>query len=322
MEDPHQSGYLLGVILNQNIFFYIINGLLLGVLLFLSGLISGSEVGVFALTDSEIDRCSKSKTISEIRIANLLQNPRKLLATILILNNLVNIAIVTISTYISWEIVGVRSVGGAVTVVITFSVTVAIVFLGEIVPKVYANQDSLNFVKKSALFINVSQTVFSPLAWVLMSISNVIETRIEKKGYQISVDELNQALELTTSNNLTSEEEKGILKGIVNFGSLTVKQVMKSRVSITAFDIDIDFHCLIDKINKSGFSRIPIYKETIDKIEGILYIKDLLPFLGNDKTYDWSSLLTLGFFVPETKKIDSLLKDFQDKHVSHGYCGR
>jgi gliding motility-associated protein GldE len=145
--------------------------------------------------------------------------------------------------------------------------------------------------------------------------SQIVERRVQKKGYSTPVEELNQALELTTENDETTEEEKDILKGIVNFGTLTVKQVMKSRVDISAVDAELDFTELMDQVNKSGFSRIPVYRETIDKIEGILYTKDLLPYLDESDNFKWQKLLRPGFFVPETKKLDSLLKDFQGKRV-------
>jgi putative hemolysin len=156
--------------------------------------------------------------------------------------------------------------------------------------------------------------LLSPVSWLLMTLSNLIEKRIQRKGYNVSVDELNQALEITAEGEAT-EEEKGILKGIVNFGTLSVKQVMKSRVDITAFDMEIDFHELMDQINKTGFSRIPIYNETIDKLEGILYIKDILPHIHESETFPWQEKLRPVYFVPESKKIDDLFRDFQEKQV-------
>tara|TARA_R100000406_G_C3101656_1_gene122153 strand:- start:625 stop:1473 length:849 start_codon:yes stop_codon:yes gene_type:complete len=146
-----------------------------------------------------------------------------------------------------------------------------------------------------------------------MAISNLIERKIEKKGYSLSVDELNQALEITTED--APNEEKDILRGIVNFGTLSVKQVMRSRMEITAVDTEMDFHELMDKINKSGYSRIPVYHETIDNIEGILYIKDLLPYIERDENFAWKELIRKSFFVPENKRVDTLLKDFQQKRV-------
>jgi len=149
---------------------------------------------------------------------------------------------------------------------------------------------------------------------LLTNLSQTFERKIQKRGYEISADQLNQALELTTNED-TTEEEKGILKGIVNFGQLSVKQVMRSRVDITALESTLDFHELMDKINKCGYSRIPIFKETIDSIEGILYSKDLLPHLNKKESFKWQKLIRDPFFIPETKKIDTLLKDFQRKHV-------
>jgi len=162
--------------------------------------------------------------------------------------------------------------------------------------------------------MKLAESLFSPLSWLLLSVSNFVEKRIERKDYDVSKEEIHKALEITADGEAT-EEEKEILRGIVNFGTLSVKQVMKSRLEITAFDIDLNFHELMDKINKCGFSRIPIFRETIDKIEGILYIKDLLPYLDKDENFNWHPLLRPGYFVPENKKIDSLLKDFQEKRV-------
>jgi gliding motility-associated protein GldE len=159
------------------------------------------------------------------------------------------------------------------------------------------------------------EKVWYPISWLLLNMSQIIERRIEKKGYSTTVEELNQALELTTYNSDTTDEEKDILKGIVNFGTLTVKRVMKSRLDISAADADMDFHELMENVTKSGFSRIPIYKESIDRVEGILYTKDLLPYLGEAKGFKWQKLLRPCFFVPETKRLDSLLKDFQSKRV-------
>jgi gliding motility-associated protein GldE len=152
------------------------------------------------------------------------------------------------------------------------------------------------------------------MARVLMFFSNIIERRVEKKGYRVSLDDLNEALEMTTGEE-TTDEEKEILKGIVNFGTIQVKQIMRSRIDVTAFDVKMDFHQLMDRINKSNFSRIPVYKETIDHVKGILYVKDLLPFIEQGEEFKWQKLIREPYFVPETKKIDDLLKNFQEKHV-------
>ncbi|MGB3848937.1 MAG: gliding motility-associated protein GldE [Tunicatimonas sp.] len=295
--------------------YYTTVGGALAVLLFCSAMISGSEVAFFSLSPKDITECRTSAESSDLQIASLLERPKVLLATILILNNLVNVAIVTLSTYATWQYVG-KTTGGWVVGVLTTVITIAILFFGEILPKQYAIQYSLNFARRMAAVLKVFTLVLKPLSVALMSISRLVEKRLEKKGYNVSVDELNHALELTTQHDKTAtEEEKGILKGIVNFGTLSVKQVMRSRLDITSIDSETDFHVLMDTINKTGYSRIPIYKETIDNIEGFLYVKDLLPYLDKEDTFAWQTLLHKGFFVPESKKIDALLRDFQEKRV-------
>ncbi len=314
MDDPYPSSFLFILLQSDVITFYVLSGVILAVLLLLSALVSGSEVAFFSLTRQQIAYCRKSMHKSERLIYQLIKDPKKLLATILILNNFINISIVTLATFITWRIVGTNTLEGVVIIILTSITTFAIVFFGEVIPKVYASPNSLQFAKATARLLNFADSIFKPLAWFLMNISNIIEKRIEKKDYQVSKDELHKALELTAGGT-TTDEEKEILKGIVNFGTLTVKQVMRSRMDITAIDVATNFHDLMDKINKSGYSRIPIYRETIDRIEGILYIKDLLPYLDRDENFKWHTLLRPGYFVPENKKIDSLLKDFQEKRV-------
>jgi len=313
-EDPFPGFYLVVQILDIPLGLFLANIFVLLGLLFLSALISGSEVAFFSLASNQIAQCKASSKPSDKRIVKLLEHPKRLLATILISNNLVNIAFVTLSTFFVWQIEGNKGTTGIILTILTAVVSTAIVLFGEVVPKVYATHNNLGFARGTNVLLSVADFVFRPVAYVLMSLSNVIERRVETKGYNVSVDELHQALELTTDEN-TTEEEKGILKGIVNFGTLSVKQVMRSRMDITALDIETDFHELMDKINKCGFSRIPIYRETIDKIEGLLYIKDLLPFIDSDEKFKWQTLLRPGFFIPENKKVDSLLKDFQEKRV-------
>ncbi|MEJ0054527.1 MAG: gliding motility-associated protein GldE [Bacteroidota bacterium] len=179
----------------------------------------------------------------------------------------------------------------------------------------YATQRNIFIAHLMAGTWKVLERICRPISYMLMGMSSLIERRIKKKGYSSTVEELNQALELTTDNAETSEDEKEILKGIVNFGTLSVKQVMRSRLEMSAVEVDLNFKELLEAVSKSGFSRIPVYRETIDHIQGILYTKDLLPYLGDNETFQWQKLLRPGFFIPETKKLDSLLKDFQSKHV-------
>ncbi|MFY0605520.1 MAG: gliding motility-associated protein GldE [Cyclobacteriaceae bacterium] len=313
LDDPYPSVLFL-LISQLPISFYLINGIGILVLLFLSGLISGSEVAFFSLSHEQLQDTKASTLKKDIYISRLVLDPRRLLATILILNNLINIFIVTISTFAAWKIVGDKNAQGAVIVVLTISITVLIIFFGEIVPKVYANHNSLSFARFTAPMLTVADKLLRPVSWFLMMLSNVIENRIEKKGYNLSVQEINQALEITADKEVT-DEEKGMLKGIVNFSTLSVRQIMKSRIDITAIDMETTFHELMDTVNKTGYSRIPIYTETVDKIEGILYIKDILPHIEKEEHFRWQTLLRPVFFVPESKKIDDLFRDFQEKQV-------
>nr|WP_246202747.1 gliding motility-associated protein GldE [Fulvivirga lutimaris] len=313
--DEPPSQILLEVLFSGQSLFYIVSGIILVMLLIISALISGSEVAFFSLTAKDINQCKESEDPKDHKLVDLIKRPKLLLATILIMNNFVNVAVVTLAAFVAWEIVGTRQLDIVATSVLTALTTIILLFFGEVLPKLYATPNNLKFSKTTAPMLKVLEVILRPISVVLMALSNIIESRFEKKGYDISVEELHHALEITTTNEETTEEEKDILRGIVNFGTLTVKQVMKSRMDITAFDTEMDFHDLMDKVNKSGFSRVPVFTETIDKIDGILYIKDLLPYIEKDETFDWKSLLRQGFFVPETKKIDALLRDFQEKRV-------
>ncbi len=293
--------------------FYAINIGILVLLLCLNGIISGSEVAFFSLTSDERARCRESENGSERAIVKLLDNPQRLLATLLIFINLVNITFIVLASYLTWQITGSKD--SPITIIIlTFGVTFVIVFFGELIPKVYANQNNLRFAKLTVPIVEVAHVIFKPISALLLGISGLFANSIERKGYNITAEELNHALEITTGKDTTAKE-KDILKGVVNFGNTSSRQVMRSRLDITAFDLDWDFHELMDKINKSGYSRVPVYKDKIDKIEGILYIKDLLPHLDKDEHFEWQPLIHSPFFIPENKKIDDLLYDFQEKRV-------
>ena len=314
IDEPPSQIFLLSII-EQHGLFLTTSGIAMFLLLILSALISGSEVAFFSLSVQDITNCRDSSHNSDKRIYNLILHPRLLLATILIFNNFVNVGMVTLSTLTMWRLTGSTETSTMVTYLTPIIITFLIVFFGEVMPKVYAIQNNLILARFTSGMLKSAQFLFRPLSYILLSTSSIIERRIEQKGYEVSVDELNKALELTTATSETTEEEKDILKGIVNFGSLTARQIMKSRMDITAFEDDLDWHSLMDKINKSGFSRIPIFTETIDNIRGILYVKDLLPYTSKSETFEWQRLVRQGYFIPETKKIDTLLKDFQEKRV-------
>lgn len=294
--------------------FYLVGGIIISLLLVVSALVSASEIALFSLNSRQLDELRQSDEPKDEKLINLLSRPRYLLSTILILNNLVNVGIVTTSTFMMWEATGTKDNEGIAVLVLTFLVTTMIVFFGEITPKTYAYKINLPFARFISPFLGIALNVVKPMSWLLVNTSSLIEKRIQRKGYRVSVDELNQALEITTGKD-TSKEEKEILKGIVNFGTISVKQIMRSRQDILAIDYELGFYELIKKVNEYGYSRMPVFKDTIDTIEGIIYIKDLLPFLNEHESFDWRGLIRPPYFVPESKKIDDLLKDFQEKRV-------
>jgi gliding motility-associated protein GldE len=219
------------------------------------------------------------------------------------------------AVYLAWEYAGAeRGYSGSEVALFVFCLGFIIVFFGEMLPRVQTSSRNLYFLRFTAYLLAFLQYVCWPLSALLIILGNNIENKVGNKGYRLSVEELNHALEVTTGAE-TTEGEKEILRGIVNFGNTLARQIMRSRIDLTAFPVNLNFHELMDKINKSGYSRIPIYQETIDKIEGILYIKDLLPHLDRNEHFNWRQFIRPGFYIPENKKIDDLLQDFQQKRV-------
>ncbi|MBC8152644.1 MAG: gliding motility-associated protein GldE [Bacteroidetes bacterium] len=282
-------------------------------LLALAGLASASEAAFFSLSHDDRAQCRSSDLPAEQRIAHLLTRPRRLLASLLIFNNLLNIAIVIIVTYLTWEFSRAAHASVWVLTSVTLTTTVIIVLFGEMIPKVYANQNHLSMARATAPLAQTALVLFRPVSALLVSLSNQVDKRIQRKGYKLSMEELSQAVDLTSVE--ATAEEKGILKGIVNFSNLTARQAMRARVDISAFADDLSFNELLTEINASGYSRVPVYHESIDDITGILYIKDLLPHLHHNESFPWQTLLRPAFFIPETKKIDGLLHDFQQRRV-------
>src|SRR5690606_18983882 len=300
-DDPYPSMLLLAEIVEVSAGFWLINGLFFIALLVFSALISGSEVAFFSLQQQDLrDLQAKGDEKSQL-VLKLVSAPQRLLGTILILNVFLKISLVTLSTFMSWTYFGSQEVGMAAVISQAVVVVLLLVFLGDVIPRSYANDSRLGYARSLAQTLYVFSFILSPLSSLLNGISHVMERRIEKKGYSLSVNELQQALEITSET--TTTEEKDILKGIVNFGTLTVRQVMQSRMDLTAVDITMDFNELMDKINKSGYSRIPVYNDTIDHIEGILYIKDLLNHIDKEEDFEWQKLIRKAMFVPEYKKV-------------------
>ena len=282
-------------------------------LLAMAGLVSASEAAFFSLSPDDRARCRDSTQADDQRISLLLDRPKRLLASLVIFNNLLNIAVVVIVMYLTWEFSQVARESGWVLLGVTLIVTLAIVLFGEIVPKVYASQNNLMVARRTAPLAQIGLTLFRPLSALLVSMSNQVDKRIERRGYKLSAEELSQAVELTGADATT--EEKEILKGIVNFSNLLARQVMRTRLDISAVADDLTFSELMAQINASGYSRVPVYHESLDQIEGILYIKDLLPYIHETDAFQWQTLLRPTYFIPENKKVDDLLQDFQKRRV-------
>jgi gliding motility-associated protein GldE len=280
------------------------------VLLVCSALISGSEVAYFSLNPNHQEEIDGGKLKAATMISSLLERPKRLLATILITNNFVNVAIVILSTFLTDRLIADLDPTYQFVIQVVV-VTFLLLLLGEVIPKIYANKNPLKLAAFMAFPIYYLRVILKPFSSLLVNSTNFIDKRVKKKGHNISVDELSQALELTSDDRDVDEDHK-ILEGIVRFGNMDVKQVMTSRVDVVSIEESLSFQSVIDTILNSGYSRIPIYKESFDNIRGVLYIKDLLPHL-NKKDFDWNSLIRKPFFVPENKKIDDLLREFQSK---------
>ncbi len=254
--DPFSNVLLIAFEPNISAPSIIFISLILLALILLSALLSGSEVAFFSLNAEQRIALKESATKKEKTLSRLLDQPQLLLATLLIAINFVNIIFITLANYLTQLLIGEESVNTLiVTLFLLFGVTFIIAFFGELIPKVWAQQNNLIFARYTSPLIDFFTFVFKPLSRVLLGISNLIESRIEKKSYYLTTHELNQALEITTDEN-TTEREKDILRGILNFGNTSVKGVMKARRDIVAFDTEMDFHELMDKINKNGYSRL------------------------------------------------------------------
>ena len=281
------------------------------VLLMCSALISGAEVAFFSLTQSQLD--SDSKTFkNRILVAKLLSTPKRLLATILVANNFINIAIVLLFASLSSVLLDHFSDTFRFVVEVVI-VTFLILLFGEILPKVYASRNNEKFSGFMARPLVILEKLFAVLSVPMQMGTTFLEDKLAKTRSNLNVNQLSQALELTSEEETTDEEQK-MLKGIVSFGNTDTRQVMRPRIDIFALDITASFSEIVTQITKAGYSRIPVYEESLDKILGILYVKDLLPYLDK-KIVKWQELIRQPFFVPENKKLDDLLSEFQDMKV-------
>ena len=287
---------------------------LMVILVVLSALLSGSEVAIFWLSNSQklkLENDNKNK--NSRRILKLIENPKKLLATILIGNNLVNVAIVVISSIVVKNILPKEPQNSFTNFIIqVVLVTFIILLFGEVIPKVYANSYKIKFSRLMALPLSILKIIFNPLSNLLIYSTSIIDKRVDKKIELLNPEELQHVLALT-KDSVENNEEKKILEGISKFGNTDVKQIMTPRTDVVAFRKDLDFKSLINELKTTKFSRIPVYEESFDHIKGILYVKDLLGKINEKSKYEWSKLLRDAKFVPENKKLDDLLKEFQEE---------
>lgn len=303
--DPEPSFNLFSTI-DSDLFFGFIG---IFVLLFCSALVSAAEVAYFSLTPKDIDTCTQGNTAKTQIITSLLEKPKKLLATLLVANNFINIGVV-----ILFSVVGKNLFESIASPLLKFTIEVVLVtflilLFGEVLPKVYANRNNIKFALFVAYPLSFLDKLLSPISLPMRALTIYLHEKLGKQKTNFSVDQLSQALELTSSDD-TSQEEQKILEGIVSFGNTDTKQVMSPRIDIFALEITEPFSEIFPKISEKGYSRIPVYRDNIDHVEGVLFVKDLIPHI-NKKEFDWKTLIREPFFVPENKKLDNLLKDFQ-----------
>lgn len=285
---------------------------LAALLLVLSGFASGSEIAFFSLSPSDINELDQQKTETDKKIQMLREDSERTLATILITNNLVNVTIIMLLNYAIAQLVHFN-VAWLEFVCITVLLTFLLLLFGEIMPKVYSRQDPLAFCRKAVRGIVLLRKLFWPVENILLKSGNFAEKVIQKESHQLSVDDLEQALELTNSADI--KDEQSMLKGIIRFGDETAKEIMTSRQDIVDLDIRCSYKDVLKCIVDNNYSQIPVYQDNEDNIRGILYIKDLLPHLSKPVNFRWQSLIRPPYFVPETKKIDDLLREFQENKV-------
>ncbi len=289
-------------LLNVNVFLSLLAILLL---LVSSAFISGSEVAYFSLTSAELE------DIDDEKVCKLLEKPNELLATILIVNNFINVGIVVISAYFTSIAISFPEDSRLEFVFQIIIIASLLVLLGEIMPKVYANNNPVKFSLRMSKTLTLLKRVVYPLSYLLVKFTNLIDKKLAAKQIEISAEEISKALDITEHES--KEEERRILRAIVEFGNTDVKEIMKSRIAISAIEKKTMFVDVLKSITSSGYSRIPVYEDEIDKVVGVLYVKDLIPFLNEKDNFEWVELCRAPYFVPEKKMINDLLKEFQTK---------
>jgi gliding motility-associated protein GldE len=291
----------------------IVAGVMACLLLFVSGFASGSEIAFFSLTPNDLSELDEEKSNTDAKIMQLREDSERTLATILITNNLVNVTIIMLFSYFFAHAVDFGGSWWLEFLFMTVLLTFLLLLFGEIMPKVYATKSPLQFCRTAVGGIFFFRKLFYPVASIVVSSGRLTERVVQKENQTLSVDELEQALELTDTEDI--KEEKRMLEGIVRFGDETVKEVMTSRQDVVDLDFKAPYEDVLKCVVDNNYSRIPVYQDNQDNIRGILYIKDLLPYLSKGNKFNWQSLIRPPYFVPETKKIDDLLREFQENKV-------
>lgn len=279
------------------------------VLLFCSAVVSGAEVALFSLSQKDLDDTVVEDSSTGKILFDLLERPKKLLATLLVANNFINIGVVILFSFTGQNLFVAIASPVLKFIFEVIVVTFLLLLFGEVLPKIYASRNNVKFAKKIAYPISVLDKMLSPISIPMRETTVYLHNKLGKQKTNFSIDQLSQALELTSTEETTTDEQK-ILEGIVSFGNTDTKQVMSPRIDIFALEITESFIEIYSKIIEKGYSRIPVYRDNIDHIEGVLFAKDLLPHIDK-KVFDWTTLVREPFFVPENKKLDNLLKDFQ-----------
>ena len=301
---PFFSGFTLNAVIGL---------VVLCLLLVASALISSSETSFFSLQPADIDNLESRNDSRSQLVLKLREQPKMLLATILIGNNFVNVTITLLATYIVSQMFDMVNHPAAAFIMEVVVITSLVLIIGEITPKILAARKPVKFSRFMARTLQVLMVVFKPLSKLLVNSTSFMDKHLEKKKAEISMDDLTTAVDIATESS-TPLEEKNMLKGIATFTEKEVSSVMKPRIDIIAVEEGMDFREMLDTVIKSGFSRIPVYAESLDKVSGILYVKDLLPYL-DAQTFAWQTLLRPAFFVPENRKINDLFQDFREKKI-------
>ena len=305
-------GILSVVIVNPVDLKIIIGFLILAILLFASGLASASEVAYFSLRPEDIEKLRNDKQNRPQTVLRLYGMPEKLLSTILVANNTINVTIVLLAAFISSKLFDFSTEPVIGFIVEAVVITFLLLFFGEILPKVFASKNGLQTALFMAYPLAGMLKVLNPVTSLLIKSTSFVKKRYSRRASDLSIDDLSDALELTSDE---LDEDERILKGIVNFGNISANAIMCPRIDVTAVDINLQFSQIIPVIIESGFSRIPVYSESFENVKGILYAKDVLPYMNNTDSFKWQSLLRKPYFIPETKKINDLLKEFQQKKI-------